>query len=909
MRNEGITGGEIVINNTKKTVNEMKLNGAIIWPTSYRAVLIPTWGSCGGNYTTSTVPASGGYANVSWEVRIYRGSQTSPVYTRSASPDVVYISDSDNFSYANDKLTANNRGKNGISGSSGSTYPQNAAARTCYIYYASRAVTYDGKQITAVFYSENTFGMTQVANNFQWGAGGYRNVQVTLGAYTSQNNPAPAGESTTTVSAQCQFYQNAVFTSGESYEYQEQITAQNRFTFSSTSDWITFPSGGTVKIATRGQTPGELRPGSVTATVTGTSDNGSAQLWQAANVKTKKSDETITITKIALDSVTGPISVLGQTINFTAKVVTGQKKAEVYSYSSGAPDSGGEITDLANTAITPDSIGWSKNDSSYTYPTGSSYTVAHNKHSLSTVSWKFKAVYRGCTNCDPISLTQSADKKNTETGDSGYAVTFSVGTNTIGPAGGAAAITCEAYHYHGTTVSWDSDGEVIAAESSNVKVSDTFTITKIAGSDTYFSINSANTQVSHTRNMYDAEATDTVTYRLKNDAKNTVYADQTFTAVNAKDGDPTYTEWADSGGHINEQSSSSNSDYKITTFSVNKYSSSASPAPWGGGSSQLSWSADHLVTTTTTWKQLQIRTKSQLYLSGYTKQEQEQQTVDRQSQSSSRVSDTPTFSSDKNWCTINAAGAVTISENSSTARNATITATNGTATKTVKQYQAKKVAISVDKNSISFNAAAGSATFTVTWVNTVFTIAHAAASGYTNPISSLSPSSGAGSGSGSGTKTYTVNVGANSSTSNARRGIITITPGEAGLSAIQVTVEQAAAEVQGSVTGYVNASWNGSTQIDYEWQLSNSGSAQKTIQGVTLYLYSVPEGEGDPDESDKSTLVTSRNLGNVTVGGYDDTSWESGSFTGLTRNLNRTYWVKLMATGLESDWNQVEESV
>lgn len=909
MRNEGIAGGEIVMNGTKRTVNEMRLNGAVIWPTSYRAVLVPTWGACGGDYTTATVPASGGYASVSWELRIYRGSQSTPVYTSAVTPTYVNITDEDGFTYSNGRLTAKNRGRNGIDSSSGTDYPQSAPRRTCYIYYASKTVTYDGKQLSAVFYSENTFGMTQLANSFQWGSGGYRNIQVTLGAYTDQNSPAPAGESTTTVSAQCQFHQNAVFASGESYEYQEQITAQNRFTFSSTSDWITFPSSGTVKIASRGYTEGAIRPGTVTATVSGTSDSGNAQLWQAANAKTMKSDETITISKIALYSVSGPISVLGTTITFSGKIVTGQKKAPVYSWSSGAPDTGGEVTDLANTDINPDSIAWKKGSGSYTWVTGRTYTVAHNKHTLNAVSWSFKGAYRGCTNCDAISVTQSADSKTTVTGDSNYGVKFEVsGTNGIGPAGGYANIACEAWHYHGTTVSWDSDGEVIAAESSNEKVTDTFTITKIAGSDAYYSINAAQTKVTHTRNMEDNETTDTVTYRLKNSSDQSVYKDLTFSATNAKDGSPTYTTWADVGGKINEQTTVTPSDYKVSTFSAARYTNSSSPAPWGGGTSQLSWAADHLATTTTTWKQKQERTKSQLYTSGYTKTTTEEQTVDCSSSSSERVGDTPAFSSNKSWATVSNAGLVTIGENSGSTRNATITATNGTASKTITIYQAKKVAISVNKSSLTFDAAAGSATFVVAYQNVTFAVSHSAVTGSTDPVSNMSPTSG-GSATGSSTRTVTVQVSKNSGTSQ-RLGVITVTPESgSGLSAISIDVVQAAAEVTGVVTGYANAGWNGSTQIDYQWSLHNSGSASKTIQNITLYLNSTPEGEGDPDESDKSTLVASKNLGNVTVGGYDDTSWESGSFTGLTRNLNRTYWVKLIATGLESDWNQIEESV
>ncbi|MBR5042989.1 MAG: BACON domain-containing protein [Bacteroidales bacterium] len=902
MRNEGITGGEIVVNNSKKTISEMKLNGSIVWPTSYRAVLVPTWGVCGGNYTTATVPASGGYAAVSWQLRIYRGSQSSPVYTDTVTPTTVQISDSANFSYSSGRLTASNRGKNGLTGSSGTTRPQNAAARTCYITYAVKSVTYDGKTMSAVFYSENEFGMTQLANNFSWGEGGYRNVQVTLGGYTDQNSPASAGENTTTVSAKCQFWQNAVFSSGETYEYQEEVTTQSLFSFTSTSSWISFPSSGTVKIASRGHDEGALRPGSVTATIQGVS--GSQQLWQAANVKTLKTAEETTITKIALNAIQGPISVLGATLTFSGKIVTGSRKAAVYSWSSGAADTGGEVTDLANTAITPDSIGWSKNNSSYTWPSGNSYTVAHNKHTLNSVAWKFKGAYQGCTNCDALELTQSADSKTTTTGDSNYGVKFQVGTNTIGPAGGAAAIICEAWHYHGTTVTWDSDGEVIAAESSNTKVSDSFTISKVGGSDTYFSINNAQTSVSHTRNMQDNETTDTVTYRLTHNSDNTKYEELTFSATNAKDGDPSYTEWADVGGRINESSSSANSDYKLTALSSNKYSSSGSPCPFGGGSAQLSWTADHLVTTTTTWQQKQERTKSQLYTSGYTKTTTEERYDDRSSVSTARQNDTPTFSKNQSWASVSNAGAVTINANTGSARNVTITATNGTATKTVKLYQAKKVAISVDKSSLTFGASGGTETFVVTYQNTTFTVAH---SGTTDPVTGLSANSG-GNASGSGTKTITVTVGQNSGTSS-KTGKITVTPAEAGLSAIEIDLAQAAAVIEGNLIGSVAAWWDGNERIRYSWSIQNTGSASKSLSGIMLYVYSTPDGDGDPDESNHSVLVSSVNLGNLTVPGNDSSTEQSGSITGYTRNMILVYWVKLVATNLECNWNQFEENV
>lgn len=253
-----------------------------VWPTAFTAVLEVVW-VFGGQYSINAIPAGGGTATATWTLSIYRESDRQLVDSIPVVPNNVTISDTTNFSYdaAKGVWRAYDRERNGISSASGTTVPSSAPARSCSLHAAVQ-YTYHGVNVSASY--DTT--MMQNANNYTPGTSYYTNLRVALSRYNSSTSPAPAYESTATISASLDQHTPGTFSSGSAYTYvQPNAVGSNRFSFTESASWLTV-SGTTVTVAGRGTDDGASRDASILATFTGdTSIRSSVTLYQRDNRK------------------------------------------------------------------------------------------------------------------------------------------------------------------------------------------------------------------------------------------------------------------------------------------------------------------------------------------------------------------------------------------------------------------------------------------------------------------------------------------------------------------------------------------------------------------------------------------------------------------------------------------------
>lgn len=267
-------------------VKRVMYRDAQVWPTAYTAVLEVVW-VFGGQYAINAIPAGGGTATAQiWSLSIYRQSDGQLVDTVPVTPTVT-IGDTTNFSYdaATGVWRANDRERNGINSASGQTAPSNAPARSCTLHAAVQ-YTYHGVNVSASY--DTT--MTQNANNYTPGTAYYTNLRVALNRYNSSASPAPAYESTATISASLDQNTPGEFSSGSAYTYiQPNAVGSNRFSFTESASWLSI-SGTTVTVSGRGTDNGASRYASILATFTGdTSIKSSVTLYQRDNYRYEKS--------------------------------------------------------------------------------------------------------------------------------------------------------------------------------------------------------------------------------------------------------------------------------------------------------------------------------------------------------------------------------------------------------------------------------------------------------------------------------------------------------------------------------------------------------------------------------------------------------------------------------------------
>ncbi|MBO4924494.1 MAG: hypothetical protein J5382_10290 [Bacteroidales bacterium] len=267
-------------------VKRVMYRDAQVWPTAYTAVLEVVW-VFGGQYAINAIPAGGGTATAQiWSLSIYRQSDGQLVDTVPVTPTVT-IGDTTNFSYdaATGVWRANDRERNGINSASGQTAPSNAPARSCTLHAAVQ-YTYHGVNVSASY--DTT--MTQNENKYKPGTAYYTNLRVALNRYNSSASPAPAYESTATISASLDQNTPGVFSSGSAYTYiQPNAVGSNRFSFTESASWLSI-SGTTVTVYGRGTDNDASRYASILATFTGdTSIKSSVTLYQRDNYRYEKS--------------------------------------------------------------------------------------------------------------------------------------------------------------------------------------------------------------------------------------------------------------------------------------------------------------------------------------------------------------------------------------------------------------------------------------------------------------------------------------------------------------------------------------------------------------------------------------------------------------------------------------------
>ena len=339
---DNILEGRIKIGGVTYKLDEIKHGGTgrVIWPTAYIATLTPSW-TFAGQYTLTTIPAAGGTANVTWTLTIVRASDHVQVYSGAVTPTVA-LSDSTNFGFSSGAWTANSRGRNGISGSSGTTAPTNQPARSCTLT-ASYTTTYNGVSVSATCQAT----MTQNKNDAHAGTASYSNIRLTLSKYKTSGSPAPAYKTTdATVTAKADRSTPYTFDSGLQYTYNEADAVGNSgFSFSAESNWASF-SGSSVIVNGRGTDNGNARRQTLTATLSAdTTKTATTTLYQAANKRSEKSrvlnSYSITLSSGSVGAAKNTIYVYG-TANYTV----------TYQWPSGAPDS----TDSDSVSQAPTSI-------------------------------------------------------------------------------------------------------------------------------------------------------------------------------------------------------------------------------------------------------------------------------------------------------------------------------------------------------------------------------------------------------------------------------------------------------------------------------------------------------------------------------------------------------------------------
>lgn len=339
-------------------VSRMMLGSQQVWPMAYECLLVPVW-TMGGQYLISQVPAAGGYATPTWTFTIKRKSDGVVVWTDFVTPSNVTLTEyiggewvtAQHFRVTSGNWVADDRGRNGIDTSSGTTAPTSAAARSGR-YKASYSMTYNGVTCAA----EYTETMTQNANNAVAGTGVY-DAHVYLNDYDSASDAAPAYESYTRVVAYADLNTPYTFVDGvtgaivATYNYaQPQYVKTNGFNLASDS-WVTFANktdtGADVTVASRG-TDTDLHGRNATITATLASDStiySTATIYQSKNERHRVShifdSYDFYLTKSSVDAE-------GETIGFYGYA----NYNDTYQWDSLAPGSGTSREDQNPTTVT-----------------------------------------------------------------------------------------------------------------------------------------------------------------------------------------------------------------------------------------------------------------------------------------------------------------------------------------------------------------------------------------------------------------------------------------------------------------------------------------------------------------------------------------------------------------------------
>lgn len=286
-------------------VKKCMFRGEQVWPTAYVGVLYGTFVTA-STYSLTTVPAAGGYADVTWTLRIERPDGTVVDTVDVTSSVSVTIGDTTNFSYAYNSTRqkyewkANDRGSNGY-GTSGSAIPQSADARTCTINASITNYQYNNVPVSAATDPQNPTVMRQNANKVEYQSTYYGTPSITLDAYKTSGSAAPAYESSTYIHVtvnqydRYQFYDDGNGSKVYGLRYTREILEAyktNSFNFTADS-WVTISDKTTtrakVTVSGRGHDNGDARYSTITATLSGTNVSNDINIYQQANKKSEKS--------------------------------------------------------------------------------------------------------------------------------------------------------------------------------------------------------------------------------------------------------------------------------------------------------------------------------------------------------------------------------------------------------------------------------------------------------------------------------------------------------------------------------------------------------------------------------------------------------------------------------------------
>lgn len=619
-------------------------------------------------------------------------------------------------------------------------------------------------------------------------------------------------------------------------------------------------------------------------------NHGYVSVTQQANAATTTPESTVYSSvvingfKIGGSTVTGIPNCTRTAVSVDVRA-TWTFTAERTDYTSG-DYTGGAVTEHINEVVTPAQLfvnGTNMGAISSFYAT--------NQHTTSTKTWTVKATYSGLES-DTRSIVQAADSQVTATRN--YTASLSVSSNTVSASGGYATLVASAGHEEYKY--WASDNQEISGSSS--QKTDGVTIVKRSGG-TRFTLSGAT--VTH-QNMAKDQTTDTVVYYARNDSQtNAISSDVSLSATNTRSSTPREAgDWHDVGGKSYGTPTYVDQNYSVT-LSANAYTSSSNAAPFKGGTypSLLTFTGSFDRVTTTPWTQGQEGTLYYDYTSGDYDTETGTRTVSGSDVTTEAKTATPSFSSSQSWLSVASNGSVTMAANGNTSvRNASITATLGTASRSVTIYQKRFASISVDVDSIVFTRSGGSITFEVSYMNTTFTISHNG-EGTTDPVTGLSPSSG-GSATSSGSRTITVSAGQNSGSTNLI-GAIHVTPANDELDALEIDVMQEPQQAAGTYQGLASAYWSDSSHIAYEPSIRNNQGSARTFSPTLHIVYTT--GTQLPDAGSAVATVA---LGSVTVPGNSWLVIATGSRY-VYKSSSRIYWARLVATDLTSSWEQIEE--
>lgn len=359
-----------------------------IWPAAYSCLLyIVLTAPAGQSYTYDHIPAAGGNMTAVYMLRISDATTGSVITTIDVTDSVTTTlqeqingqwTTPQNFSLTYNSTpktftwTANNRARNGINQSSGTTQPTNAPARSSRVV-ASYSGTYNGVAVSG----STTDVMTQNANNVTIGTAQYQNFQFSVqNSKWTSSNPGAASQNSATLSASVDQKSQCTFDSGYTYDYMVYNAATTTdFSFSS-ENWITF-SGATATMASRGTDYDTNKRSAVIYCTLHGSAMGNITVYQAKNDRSTEYDY------IDFALWTSPASLTSVASSFSVYGTLGYKYR--YHYDSGSYSSwSGRTTTTAVPTITnvsPTPTSYSGNSVSVPANSGSStrtYTVTAN---------------------------------------------------------------------------------------------------------------------------------------------------------------------------------------------------------------------------------------------------------------------------------------------------------------------------------------------------------------------------------------------------------------------------------------------------------------------------------------------------------------------------------------------------